>query len=519
MSNPPTLGYFAYAAENRDKLCIVDPDGTEFTFGEVLDRVNQYSHGLLAMGLKPGDHIAVVLPNEHTLIELNLASLQLGLYFTPVNWHLVAREIAYILKDSEAKVVVGSERFADAVTKACDEAGVPAEARFASGTIAGFKDISELATGQPTTRPDQLATGQAMMYTSGTTGNPKGVRRKLSDAHPDESAVGMAFFPLMFDFTPNQGVHLTVGPLYHAAQIMFNTSSLHLGHTVVLMDKWTPEGTLERVEKYKVTTSHLVPTMFHRLLALPEDVRGKYDCTSWTNVVHAAAPCPVPTKRAMFDWWGPVIYEYYAATEGGGTTVKPDEWLAKPGTVGQPWPTAEIKILDDDGNDVPPNTPGTVWIKPPGAAAFEYHRDKKKTSDSWKDGFFTVGDIGYVDEDGWLFLSDRKVDMIISGGVNIYPAETENVLLQHPSVADVGVIGVPSEEWGEEVKALVELNEGYTASDELIAELGAFCRENLAGYKVPRSIEFRDALPRTDTGKLLKRELREPYWAGHEKRI
>ncbi|MEX0875132.1 MAG: acyl-CoA synthetase [Actinomycetota bacterium] len=519
MSDTPTLGFWKYAAENPEKLCIVDPDGTEHTFGEVLARVNQYSYGLRALGVQAGDVIATVLPNEHTLIELYMAALQIGVYFTPVNWHLVAREIEYILSDSEAKVVVGSERFADAVKKACDGAGVPAEARFASGRVEGFRDISELAAGQPTTRPDDLTAGQAMMYTSGTTGNPKGVRRKMAGVHPDESGAAMAFFPLMFDFKPGDGVHLTVGPLYHAAQIMFATSSLHLGHTDVLMDKWTPEGTLERVEKYQVSTSHLVPTMFHRLLAMPEEERNKYDVSSWTNVVHAAAPCPVPTKRAMFDWWGPVIYEYYAATEGGGTTVKPDEWLRKPGTVGQPWPTAEIKILDENGEEQPPNTPGTVWIKPPGAAAFEYHKDKKKTSDSWKDGFFTVGDIGYVDEDGWLFLSDRKVDMIISGGVNIYPAEIENVILQHPSVADVGVIGIPNDDWGEEVKALVELNTGYEPSDELIAELGEYCRENLAGYKVPRSIEFREHLPRTDTGKLLKRELREPYWTGKERRI
>lgn len=519
MSGGPTLGFWAYAAENPDKLCIVDPEGAEHSFGDVLARVNQYAHGYRALGLQRGEGIAVVLPNEHTLLELYLAALQIGLYFTPVNWHLVAREIAYILKDSDAKIVVGAERFADAVKAACDEAGVPDDRRFASGRIEGFKDVSELREGLPDSRPDDLSSGQAMMYTSGTTGNPKGVRRKLTDNHPDESGAAMAFFPLMFDFTPGTGVHLTVGPLYHAAQITFATSSLHLGHTVVLMDKWTPVGTLERVDKYGVTTSHFVPTMFHRLLALPEEERKKYDVSSWTNVVHAAAPCPVPTKRAMFEWFGPTIYEYYAATEGGGTTVKPEEWLSKPGTVGQPWPTSEIKILDDDGNEQPPGTPGTVWIKPPGAASFEYHKDKKKTSDSWKDGFFTVGDIGYLDDDGWLFLSDRKADMVISGGVNIYPAEIENVLVQHPKVADVGVIGVPNEEWGEELKALVELNEGVEPSDDVIGELAAYCRENLAGYKVPRSFEFRDALPRTDTGKLLKRELREPYWAGDEKRI
>jgi long-chain acyl-CoA synthetase len=519
MSDGPTLGFWAYAAENPDKLCIVDPEGAEHSFGDVLARVNQYSHGLRATGLKTGDNVAVVMPNEHALLELYLAAVQIGLYFTPVNWHLVAREIAYILNDADAKIVVGSERFAEAVAAACAEAEVPADRRFASGAIEGFQDVSALRDGQPTTRPEDLAAGQAMMYTSGTTGNPKGVRRKLQDIGPDDAGAMMAFFPLMFDFKPGDGVHLTVGPLYHAAQITFATSSLHLGHTVVLMDKWTPIGTLERVDKYKVSTSHFVPTMFHRLLALPEEERAKYDVSSWSNVIHAAAPCPVPTKRAMFDWWGPCIYEYYAATEGGGTTVKPDEWLEKPGTVGQPWPTSEIKILDDDGNELPPNTPGTVWIKPPGAAAFEYHKDKKKTKDSWKDGFFTVGDVGYLDEDGWLFLSDRKADMIISGGVNIYPAEIENVLVQHSKVADVGVIGVPNEEWGEEVKALVELNEGVEPSDDVIGELGAYCRENLAGYKCPKSIEFREALPRTDTGKLLKRELREPYWAGRERQI
>jgi long-chain acyl-CoA synthetase len=513
------LGFWPYAAAHPDKLCIVDPDGTEFSFGEVLEHVNQYTHGLRAAGVKEGDGISVVLPNEHTLIELYFAALQIGVYFTPVNWHLVAREIAYILKDSEAKLVVGSERFAEACAAAAEDAGVPADVRFASGKIEGWRDISELREGQPTTRPDNLKAGQPMMYTSGTTGNPKGVRRKPQDATPDEAGAAMAFFPMMFDFPPGDGVHLTVGPLYHAAQIIFATASLHMGYTNVLMDKWTPLGTLERIDKYKVTSAHFVPTMFHRMLALPEEERARYDVSSMRNAVHAAAPCPVPTKKAMFDWFGSCIYEYYAATEGGGTTVKPDEWLKKPGTVGQPWPTAEIITLDDDVNHHPPGEPGRVGIKPPGGAAFEYHKDKKKTSDSWKDGFFTVGDIGYLDEDGWLFLSDRKADMIISGGVNIYPAEIENVLATHPKVADVGVIGIPNEDWGEEVKALVELNDGVEPSDELIGELGEFCRKNLAGYKVPRSFEFRDSLPRTDTGKLLKRELRDPYWSGRERRI
>jgi long-chain acyl-CoA synthetase len=236
-------------------------------------------------------------------------------------------------------------------------------------------------------------------------------------------------------------------------------------------------------------------------------------------MVHAAAPCPVETKQKMLDWWGPCIYEYYAATEGGGTLVKPDEWLAKPGTVGQPWPTSEIKILDDEGDELPPMAEGIVWIKPPAGAEFDYHKDRKKTEESRKGAFFTVGDVGYLDEEGWLFLCDRKADMIISGGVNIYPAEIENVLLTHPKVGDAAVFGVPNPDMGEEVKALIEPSADVQPSDELGAELQAFCRERLAGYKCPRTVEFRDELPRTATGKLLKRELRQEYWKGMERRI
>jgi long-chain acyl-CoA synthetase len=336
---------------------------------------------------------------------------------------------------------------------------------------------------------------------------------------PDTSATMLAFFLLLFDMQPEDGVHLVAGPLYHAAVVTFTSAALHLGHTAVLMDRWTPEGTLERIDRYKVTASHMVPTMFHRMLALPEETRNSYDVSSTRHMVHAAAPCPVETKQKMLDWWGPCIYEYYAATEGGGTLVKPDEWLAKPGTVGQPWPTSEIKILDDEGDELPPMAEGIVWIKPPAGAEFDYHKDRKKTEESRKGAFFTVGDVGYLDEEGWLFLCDRKADMIISGGVNIYPAEIENVLLTHPKVGDAAVFGVPNPDMGEEVKALVEPAAEVEPSEDLAAELVAFCRERLAGYKCPRTVEFRDELPRTATGKLLKRELRQEYWKGMERRI
>jgi long-chain acyl-CoA synthetase len=513
------MGFWKFAASEPAKLAIVDPDGNETTYGEALAAVNRYSHAFAAAGLQHGDAIAVCLPNEHTVLELYLACLQSGLYFTPINWHLTAGEMAYILKDCDAKLFVAGERYADACIEAADEAGIPKEVRYASGEVPGFAPIAQLTEGQPDAPPADRRGGQAMLYTSGTTGYPKGVRRPLSDAPPDDAGIGLGFFLLLFDMQPGDGVHLTCGPLYHAAALLFTTASMHLGHSVVLMDKWTPEGTLERIDRYKVSTSHLVPTMFHRMLALPDEVRLKYDVSSLSNMVHAAAPCPVETKQRMLDWWGPVVYEYYAATEGGGTLVKPDEWLSKPGTVGQPWPTSEIRIIDDEGTILGPHEVGTVWIKPPGGAEFEYHKDKKKTKENWRDGFFTVGDMGYLDEDGWLFLSDRKADMIISGGVNIYPAEAENVLLTHPKVGDAAVIGVPNDDFGEEVKAIVEPAAGIEPSDEVAQELIEFVRSKLAHFKCPRTLDFIVEMPRTPTGKVLKRNLREPYWEGRERKI
>jgi len=298
----------------------------------------------------------------------------------------------------------------------------------------------------------------------------------------------------------------------------FSTTSLHAGHTVVLMDGWSPEETLRLIEEQRVSTSHMVPTQFHRLLALPDEVRAAADVSSLTHVIHAAAPCPVEDKRRMLEWWGPVIYEYYAATEGGGTLVTPREWLERPGTVGRPWPNSDVRVDDDEGRPCPPGVPGTVWMSL-AAADFEYHRDADKTRAGRREGYFTVGDVGYLDDDGYLFLCDRKADMIISGGVNIYPAEVESALLAHPGVGDAAVFGIPDPEWGEQVKAVVEPVAGATAGPELAQELIDFCRERLAGYKCPRSVDFTDALPREPTGKLLKRRLRDPYWAAERRAI
>jgi long-chain acyl-CoA synthetase len=295
----------------------------------------------------------------------------------------------------------------------------------------------------------------------------------------------------------------------------FATNHLHFGHTLVLMDKWTPEGTLDRIARYKVTTSHMVPTQFNRLLALPEEVKKKADVSSLRHMIHSAAPCPVEVKKRMLAWWGDVIYEYYAASEGGGTTATPQDWRNKPGTVGKAWPISVIKIARDDGSEAAPNEVGTVWIKM-GNHKFEYHKDKAKTSSSWKDDFFTVGDAGYLDEDGFLFLCDRKSDMIISGGVNIYPAEIEAVLVTHPEVRDAAVFGIPHADWGEEVKAVLEVAEGTPA---LAEDILAFCKERLATFKIPKSIDFTDALPRDPNGKLYKRKLRDPYWQGQGRQI
>jgi len=307
-----------------------------------------------------------------------------------------------------------------------------------------------------------------------------------------------------------EGVHIAMGPLYHAAPGRFGMGALHRGETLVLMDKWTPEGALERIDRYRCTDTHMVPTMFHRLLKLPEAERRRYDVSSLRSVVHAAAPCPVETKRRMMEWWGPVLYEYYAGTEGGGTYVKPKEWLEHPGTVGRAWPMSEVKVLDAEGNELPPGEVGTIYMLPP-FGKMEYHRDPEKTRNAYLGDMLTLGDLGYMDEDGWLYMSDRRSDLILSGGVNIYPAEIEAVLHQHPKVADVAVFGLPDEDWGEFVQAVVQPMEGVEAGPELAEELWHYAEKSLAHYKLPKKIDFVDELPRLPTGKLAKRKVREEW--------
>ena len=515
----PDLGFWSLAQADPDVLAVVDPEHHEVTRGELLASANQIVHGLRELGLQEGDVIATVLPNSIPMLELFMAATQAGWYITPINYHLAGPEIAYIIGDCEAKAVFGHERFADVLTRAVEELGYPAERSFAIGHVPGFQPFEKLKASQPTTLPADRSFGLPMQYTSGTTGKPKGVRRALPGVDPDLAAQFTGGFLGMFGILPDDGnVHITVSPLYHTAVLMFTQSSMHLGHPVVLMDRWTPEGTLERIEKYRVTTSHMVPTQFHRLLALPEDVRAKYDVSSLRHMIHAAAPCPPDVKRRMIEWWGNSIDEYYAATEGGGTIVNAAEWMEHQGTVGRAWPNAEIRIFDDAGNEMAPGEIGTVYMKMANAD-FEYYKDKKKTEDNRMHGFFTVGDVGYIDADGWLFLRDRKTDMIISGGVNIYPAEIEGELLSHPKVGDAAVFGIPHPDWGEEVKAVIEPAPDAVAGPELAEDILGFLKDRIAGYKMPKSIDFVDALPRDPNGKLYKRKLRDPYWEGTERAI
>jgi len=505
-------GFWERAAQSPEWIAVIEPDGTEHRAGDLLARVNQITHGLRALGLRPGDAIASVLPNGAAALEVYLAALQAGWYLTPINWHFTVPEIAYLMRDCEAKAVFVHERFAAVGAAAADEAGIGAGARFGYGDVPGFAPVAALRDGQPEARPADRTAGATMHYTSGTTGRPKGVRRALTGLDPDEMAeLGTGLLQFFGITTGPPNVHLVSSPNYHTAVTVFGGSALHMGHTLVCMDAWDSEQALALVDRYRVSNSHMVPTHFKRMLSLPEETKHKYDLSSMKWLIHAAAPCPIGIKQAMLDWWGPCVYEYYAATEGGGTIATPDDWKARPGTVGTAWPISEIMIADENGSPCPPGTPGTIYMKM-GISDFAYKDDPEKTAANRLRGFFTVGDIGYLDDGGYLFLCDRKSDMIISGGANIYPAEVEAEIIMHPKVADVAVFGIPDDDWGEQVKAVVQPAAGVTGDEQLAAEILASLEGRLARMKWPRSIDFTNELPRDPSGKLLKRRLRAPYW-------
>ncbi len=513
--------FWSLAAASPDKTAIFDNDEHPHSNTEVLATVNRLSHGLRSLGLSRGTSIAAMLPNSPEALEVYLAMQQIGLYLTPINYHLVGPEIAYILPDCEAQAFIVHARYADVVRHAIEATGFPQDRVFTVGQIDGFNSISDLTSGQPATPPDDRSLGMIMNYTSGTTGRPKGVRRPLPTTEPDETDLGGALTGYKVSRDETDNVHLLACPWYHTAPMVMVAPSLHRGHSVVTMDRFDPERTLQLIDRYKVTITHLVPTQFVRLLALPDDVKQRYDISSLRHVIHGAAPCSPEVKRRMIEWFGPVLDEYYASTEGvGGTIIFSDEWLRKPGSVGKPRSTTTIVVMDEDGNILPAGQVGTIYSTTMGREPFEYFKDPEKTAKSRRGNFRTVGDVGYLDDDGYLFLSDRKSDMIISGGVNIYPAEIESVMITHPRIADVAVFGVPNTEWGEEVKAVVELLPGSpTDPDTMRADIFAFLSGRIARYKLPKTIDFVDALPRDPNGKLYKRRLRDPYWAGQQRAI
>ncbi|MBB1057148.1 acyl-CoA synthetase [Dietzia sp. B19] len=499
-----------------------DQPGRQVTFGQLAEAAHGYARGLQDLGLKTGDCIVLLAPNSIEFLEVYYAAIEIGLYVAPANWHLTGPEVAYIIENSGSTVFIADQRFADVAGVAAAEAGLDMARCYAIGDVPGFRPLAELTApaagdggageASSSSLPSGRTLGAPMLYTSGTTGRPKGVRRPLTGASPDQVTVPNYFFFAGFGIQGADNVHICGSPLYHTAVLNFVAISLNLGQTVVLMDKWAPEEMLRLIDAHGVTQSHMVPTQFSRLLELPEEVRAKYDVSSLRTIVHGAAPCPQHVKQAMLDWWGPVLTEYYAGTEGGGCTITGEEWLRKPGSVGRPWKTTTLKILDDDGNELPAGETGNVYLQMHGSR-FEYHQDAEKTAKTYVGELFTMGDIGYVDSDGYLFLCDRKNDMIISGGVNIYPAEIESEMTRHDAVRDAAVFGIPHPDWGEEVKAVVELAEGFAESDELKAQILADLSERLAKFKMPRSIDVVDELPRQANGKLMKRTLKDPYWA------
>jgi long-chain acyl-CoA synthetase len=495
---------------------IMATSGEVITFGEYEARSNRLAHLYRDVGLKRTDHVAFFMENNPRMLECEGAAERTGLYFTCINSYLSADEVAYIVNDCEAQVFVTSENKREVAAQL--PAQCPKVRRWlmvdTDAPPEPFEAYSSAVASYPSSPVDDEQLGAAMLYSSGTTGRPKGILRPLPDIHPGEAMPVMEFVKMMFRFREGM-TYLSPAPLYHSAPQASVSAAVRLGSTSVILERFDPAQFLEMVEKHRITHSQVVPTMFSRMLKLPEEVRKAADTSSLETIIHAAAPCPVPVKQQMIEWWGPIIVEYYGATEANGFTFcDSHEWLAHPGTVGKPI-LGEVVILDEDGKECPTGTPGTVWFR--GATNFEYYNDPAKTAES-RDAtgnMSTVGDVGYLDEDNFLYLTDRKTYMIIAGDVNIYPQETENLLITHPKVMDAAVIGVPNEDLGEEVKAVVQPMPDIEPGPELERELIAFCRDNLAHYKCPRTVDFEAELPRLPTGKLYKRLLRDKYWEGH----
>jgi long-chain acyl-CoA synthetase len=515
------IGDFAKTAPDRAAV-IMGESGRRITYKELDEGSRRFARVLSEAGLRPGDHYAVLLENHPSFFEIVWAGMRSGLYVTAVNSHLTAAEAGYIVHDCGAKVLVTSAALGG-IAEAMVELTPGVEQRFmVDGTAAGHRSYEEAVATQPATPLESERRGMVMLYSSGTTGRPKGIKFALP---PEDSPLGE------WEIGENSRVHygfgedmvfLSPAPLYHSAPLRVAMAVQSVGGTVVVMERFDPELALALIERERVTHSQWVPTMFIRMLKLPVALRSRYDLSTHRVATHAAAPCPVHVKEQMIEWWGPIIDEYYAGTENlGSTAITSTEWLSHKGSVGRPRGNVTIHICDDAGEEVPTGETGAIYFEDP-SAGFEYHGDRTKTSSvqhpahpTWR----SLGDIGRVDEDGYLYLTDRRAFMIVSGGVNIYPQEIEDVLVAHPKVLDAAVFGVPNDEMGEEVKAVVQPIEGIPSDAALAAELAQWCDERLARFKRPRTIDFDPQLPRLDNGKLYKTALRERYWEGRATRV
>ena len=501
------MGIAYHAKKLPENKAIISEYGNR-TFFELNANCNKFANYLLENGLQPGDAIAIVCKNRPEFLEALFGPLRIGLRITPINWHLTPEEICYIVENCEAKVVVcdaGFTDFFEAINEANPDVkllSVDGDNSLAKPFLKTISDFDDSDITAPTA-------GRSMLYTSGTTGRPKGVFRKENPppSKTEQLTLDTAAFDPVSDFS------ICPGPAYHAAPLGLNINiSLMAGVGVYLMDKWDAEKMLSLIDEHKCTHTHMVATMFHRILRLPEETKAKYDLSSMRWILHGAAPCPVEVKQGMMDWMGPILYEYYAATEGGGCFIQPEEWLKKPGSVGKANEGTEVKILDDNFDEVEIGEEGTIYFSAPSKGRFEYYKAKEKTSGAYRGDYFTMGDIGYCDEDGYHFLTGRSADTIISGGTNIYPQEIDNVLLMHEKVSEVCCVGVPNKEWGEEIKAVINLESGADP-DLVLKELHAMAEEKLSGFKKPKSYEFwEEELPRLPTGKIQRNLVKKRFW-------
>ncbi len=499
------------------RLADSDPDrlafhmcstGENVSFGQLENRANQGAHALRANGLQCGDHIVILMENRREFLETCFAADRVGLYYTTVSTHLTADELTYIIRDCAARLVITSDSFSEIAADL--QNGTGAAVAMVGEAPSGIRSWTAELANQPEHPISDEAQGLDMLYSSGTTGFPKGIKWMRPDSPPTDDTMLMRLLSDLFGYSENSR-YLCPAPLYHAAPLRHTMVTVKQGGSAFIMSKFDAEQALALIEQHRITHSQWVPTMFVRFLKLPEQVRRSYDMSSMEVAVHAAAPCPVSVKHEMIQWWGPIIHEYYAGTENNGfTSLNTQEWLAHEGSVGRA-KLGVIHICDEEGNELPLGSEGEVYFE--NGHQFEYHNDPGKTAASRNaQGWTTLGDIGRVDRDGFLFLTDRKSFVIISGGVNIYPQETEDLLLNHQSVLDAAVVGVPNEDFGEEVRAVVQLAPGVPPSGALAEQLINYCRDHLSAIKCPRAVDFREELPRSPTGKLYKRKLRDEYW-------